>query len=336
MPVLGGVLDAIAAGYCHQLGRWDDAEALLTNLDHERVDGVVQLAVAALLDASRGAVERAGDRLEIVRANTLGLRDGRLDGLLFSGLAERAWGRGHHGAIPDIVEEGIERTTDKEMIAWLALVGLRAADAPGEAADSWLDLLGGLGMYADARRLGPAAELRSAAATGAAERTRLAGSSEPDAWSNAVAAWERTGFPFPAAYSRWRHAEAVLLAGGSRDEAVDLFAAAHSAAVGLGARPLAAAIEQAARRARLAVGTGPAEPQPAGAGNDFGITAREFEVLELLARGWTNKQIAESLFISEKTARVHVSHLLTKLAVSTRGAAVDVAFRNNLISRGKA
>ena len=40
-------------------------------------------------------------------------------------------------------------------------------------------------------------------------------------------------------------------------------------------------------------------------------------MLELLARGWTNKQIAESLFISEKTARVHVSHLLTKLACPT-------------------
>ena len=54
-------------------------------------------------------------------------------------------------------------------------------------------------------------------------------------------------------------------------------------------------------------------------------------MLELLARGWTNKQIAESLFISEKTARVHVSHLLTKLAVPTRGAAVDVAHRHGLL-----
>ena len=99
MPVLAGVLDAIAAGYCHQLGRWDEADALLTTLDPGRLDGIVQLVVAALLDADRGDVERAGDRLEIVRANTLGLRDGRLDGLLFRGLAERAWSRGHLGAV---------------------------------------------------------------------------------------------------------------------------------------------------------------------------------------------------------------------------------------------
>jgi DNA-binding CsgD family transcriptional regulator len=332
--VLAGVLEAIAAAYCHQLGRWDEAEALLTTLDHERVDGVVQLAVAALLDTSRGYVERAGDRLEIVRANTLGLRDGRLDGLLFTGLAERAWSRGHLSAVPAVVDEGIQRTTDKELIAWLTLVGLRAADTAGEGVERWLVQLTELGEFADRRLLGTAAELRSAAATGVAERTRISGTSDPAAWSAAVGAWDRTGFPFPAAYCRWRLAEAVLLAGGDRDDAIEPFTAAHSSAVALGARPLAAAIEQAARRARLSVGaTASAEPQLAGSDNDFGITAREFEVLELLARGWTNKQIAESLFISEKTARVHVSHLLTKLAVPTRGAAVDVAHRHGLLDR---
>jgi DNA-binding CsgD family transcriptional regulator len=330
--VLAGVLEAIAAAYCHQLGRWDEADALLTTLDPERVDGIVQLTVAALLDTSRGHVERAGDRLEIVRANTLGLRDGRLDGLLFTGLAERAWSRGHLSAIPAVVDEGIERTTDKELVAWLALAGLRAADKPDDPVNRWLAQLSELGEFADRRQLGPAAELRSAAATGVAERTRIGGASDPDAWSTAVGAWERTGFPFPIAYCRWRFAEAVLLAGGGRDEAVEPFSAAHSSAVALGARPLVAAIEQAARRARLPIGAAASEPS-AGGDNQFGITAREFEVLELLARGWTNKQIAESLFISEKTARVHVSHLLTKLAVSTRGAAVDVAHRHGLLDR---
>ena len=125
----------------------------------------------------------------------------------------------------------------------------------------------------------------------------------------------------------------MLASGGDRDDAAALFAAASSAAVDLGAGPLTAAIEQSARRARIAV-AGASAPEPAGRSTDgeFGITAREFEVLELLARGWTNKQIAESLFISEKTARVHVSHLLTKLAVPTRGAAVDVAHRHGLLT----
>jgi DNA-binding CsgD family transcriptional regulator/tetratricopeptide (TPR) repeat protein len=334
MPVLAGVLDAIAAGYCHQLGRWADAEGLLSALEPQRLDGIVQLAVAAMLDTDRGDAGRAGDRLEIVRANTLGLRDGRIDGLLFRGLAERAWSRGHHGAVAAIVEEGMNRTTDKELAAWLALVGLRAAEGGGAAVDNWVETLRLLRDYADSHRLGPAAELRSAATTGEAELTRLGGTPDPQRWASAAAAWERTGFPFPAAYCCWRQAEAVLASGGDRENATALFAAASSAAIELGAQPLAAAIGQSARRARIAVaGNAPDPGTGRSTEGDFGITAREFDVLELLARGWTNKQIAESLFISEKTARVHVSHLLTKLGVPTRGAAVDVAHRHGLLDR---
>jgi DNA-binding CsgD family transcriptional regulator/tetratricopeptide (TPR) repeat protein len=335
MPFLAGVLDAIAAGYFHQLGRWTEADALLTRFDAQRLDGIVQLVVGALVDADRGDVERAGDRLETVRANTLGLRDGRLDGMLFRGLAERAWSRGHTGAVADIVNEGMRRTTDREMAAWLALVGLRAVDeGAGEEVSRWVSALGALGDYAELHRLGSAAELRAAAATGEAERSRLRGPVDPQRWADAVAAWERSGFPWPVAYCRWRQAEAVLAAGGSRDEAGALLAGACAAAAELGARPLAAHIEQAARRARLPLPSSSTEPASERSGDDdFGITAREFEVLELLARGWTNKRIAETLFISEKTARVHVSHLLTKLAVPTRGAAVDVAHRFGLLDR---
>ena len=338
MPVLAGVLDAIAAGYCHQLGRWAEAAELFGDLDPQRLDGIVQLVVAAQLDIDRGELDRAGDRLELVRANTLGFRDGRLDGLLFRGLAERAWSRGHAGAVAAIVDEGMQRTTDREMVAWLALVGLRAADSggPGGDVDRWVGTLRDLAAYADRLGLGPAAELRSAAATGDAELSRLRGPAEPQLWASAVAAWEATGFPLPAVYCRWRHAEALLAAGGHREEAADLYELASTGALDLGAKPLAAAIEQSARRARVAVAVPVVESAPRRRTDDgFGITARELEVLELLARGWTNKQIAESLFISEKTARVHVSHLLTKMAVPTRGAAVDVAHRHGLLDRGQ-
>ena len=78
MPVLAGVLDAIAAGYCHQLGRWAEAEGLLSDLDPHRLDGIVQLVVGALLDADRGD-RRACRRppRDWSGPNTLGLRDGR-------------------------------------------------------------------------------------------------------------------------------------------------------------------------------------------------------------------------------------------------------------------
>jgi DNA-binding NarL/FixJ family response regulator len=59
----------------------------------------------------------------------------------------------------------------------------------------------------------------------------------------------------------------------------------------------------------------------------LGLTARERQVLQLLARGYTNRQVASELVISVKTASVHVSHILTKLGVSSRLEAAAVAQR---------
>jgi DNA-binding NarL/FixJ family response regulator len=80
-----------------------------------------------------------------------------------------------------------------------------------------------------------------------------------------------------------------------------------------------------ARRARLPLG----EETPAGDAG-FGLTDREREVLHLLAEGRSNPQIAEALFISRKTASVHVSHILGKLGVASRGEAAAVAHRHGL------
>ena len=59
----------------------------------------------------------------------------------------------------------------------------------------------------------------------------------------------------------------------------------------------------------------------------FDLTPRELEVLQLVAQGRTNPQIGEELFISRKTASVHVSNILSKLGVRTRGEAAAVAHR---------
>ena len=61
-----------------------------------------------------------------------------------------------------------------------------------------------------------------------------------------------------------------------------------------------------------------------------GLTGREVEVLELVASGKTNRQIAEALFISEKTVARHVSNIFTKLAVSSRAAATAYAYQHGL------
>ncbi len=81
-----------------------------------------------------------------------------------------------------------------------------------------------------------------------------------------------------------------------------------------------------APRERAAVKEAPAPL----AGDSFNLTPRERDVLRLLARGWTNRQIAEELYISPKTASVHVSNILGKLAVGGRGEAAALAHRLRL------
>jgi DNA-binding NarL/FixJ family response regulator len=96
-----------------------------------------------------------------------------------------------------------------------------------------------------------------------------------------------------------------------------------------GAVPLRDECEALARRARVPLGEQRKAPEPT-AGDPFGLTPREREVLELVAAGRTNRQIGEELFMSEKTASVHVSRILAKLEVSTRGEAGAVAHRLGL------
>ncbi|WUH78902.1 response regulator transcription factor [Streptomyces sp. NBC_00435] len=66
----------------------------------------------------------------------------------------------------------------------------------------------------------------------------------------------------------------------------------------------------------------------------MGLTSRERDVLRLVAVGHTNRQIAEELFISPKTASVHVSNILAKLGVAGRGEAAALAHRLRLFGSG--
>jgi DNA-binding NarL/FixJ family response regulator len=86
-----------------------------------------------------------------------------------------------------------------------------------------------------------------------------------------------------------------------------------------------------ARKMRLRLGGKPSTVAEGSAGAPYGLTARELEVLVLMAAGRTNRQIAEALFISRSTASVHVSHILAKLGVATRTEAATVALGQGLI-----
>ena len=167
-----------------------------------------------------------------------------------------------------------------------------------------------------------------------AERSRLQGDSDPERWRAAAAAWERLERPFEAAYTRYRQAEALLAGGMSRQQAETVLRAAHQTTGTLGAGPLRREIESLAQRGRLSLeepaattATPQAPPSPT---VSLGLTRREAEVLALVAEGRTNRQIAQALFITEKTASLHVSHILAKLGVAGRGEAAALAHRLGL------
>jgi DNA-binding NarL/FixJ family response regulator len=171
---------------------------------------------------------------------------------------------------------------------------------------------------------------------GEAELARLGGRSDPYLWSAAAKAWERLGEPYPSAYARWREAEAQLLSGVPRDQVESLLRAAYTTVSELGAGPLRAEIEALARRGRLTLGpepatTPPSSSQPPSPLERLGLTTREQEVLALVALGRTNREIAESLFISPKTATVHVSNILSKLGVRGRVEAATIAHRLGMV-----
>ncbi|MGY1710192.1 ATP-binding protein [Geodermatophilus sp. SYSU D00758] len=157
-----------------------------------------------------------------------------------------------------------------------------------------------------------------------AESARLAGRADVGLWRAAVHAFGY-GHVYEQARSRWRLAEA-LLAGDDRAAAAGELRAAVIVAGRLGAVPLREAVAALARRARLPLEAGGRVVAP-----DAVFTPRESEVLGLLARGRTNRQIGAELYISEKTASVHVSNILAKLGAGSRTEAVAVAAARGLL-----
>jgi DNA-binding NarL/FixJ family response regulator len=185
-----------------------------------------------------------------------------------------------------------------------------------------LDRIGSPGEHAgDVLSSDAAAHLEHATAT----LTRLT-APDPDAWARAAIAWTELGDPWAEATARLREADAAASTGRA-DRATEALRDANRIAVELGAASLLDEITAVSRRTRISLHA----PDPVRLDDTsiskLGLTPREAEVLGLVATGNTNRQIGETLYVSEKTASVHVSNILRKLAVTSRVDAAAVAQR---------
>ena len=211
-----------------------------------------------------------------------------------------------------------------------------AAEAAARAAgdDLWADLQPIAAREAERGSGGAAEQAAADMTTIEADRRRAAGDPTIDAWSLAADRWRARGNPYLVADARWHEGEARLTSG-DRPGAATALAEARDIAAGLGARPMQAAVEALAARARIVLEedgavADAAETTSSVPADPFGLTARERDVLPLLLQGRTNRQIAESLFISESTAGVHVSNIIGKLGATSRTEAATIAVRLRL------
>ena len=267
------------------------------------------------------------------------------------------WGGDPAGALA-IAQDGFERLAEMDdavILGQLALPAVRAAADIAVAARAARDQVGAssavegardvIGRYrrSTERLTDPDALARHEIAWRmdlcAAELARADGDDDPEHWAALRPALQARPNPFLEAYALWREAEA---AAGSGDPVAAAVALRDASAVArrIGAALLTERIDGLARRLRIEVvpQARAAEPAPsvnpeseaAVPADPFGLTTREREVLALVAEGYTNRRIADELFISESTAGVHVSHILAKLGVESRTEAATVAVRLGL------
>ncbi|WP_459714244.1 ATP-binding protein [Actinophytocola sp. KF-1] len=328
--IVGNQVRALA-----ELSRWDEALDTTADPTDQGADPFTRLPVdqtRADLYLKRGDVAAAAELLAPAAATLAGQDDVQFGTELAALQALMALQEGRWTDARAAVREGLRvalSADNQHRAARLTAIGVRVeADAgldDGLARADEILAAGEAHLAAlTADGVVPLPRTERSLALARAERTRLA-TPDPAAWAAvvAIAAHDR----YLLGYARFREAEALLSARGSRQQAATALAEAAAVATSLGAAPLAEEVRALAERARLTLSSAP--PSPA-ADDPHGLTAREAEVLALVGRGRTNAEIAEQLFISTKTASVHVSNILRKLGLKSRIQAAAVAQRRGL------
>ncbi len=347
----GAWVPTFAAELAIDAGEYDAAAAYLRTTGrtsgNSRVNVELRRAELALGRGDDAVARTSIEEAEALLVDSLEPQFVAVAGVLRAELDRRS---GHPVCAREAVESALERlefcSDDTVRLARLAATGVAVeADLAQRARD-----LGDAEAEADAiaraaimlsRAQAAAAAGRpmetAYAATAVAHHLRATGDDPGEAWSAAAQAWTERERPLLVAAAQ-RHAAEACLACGRRDSAAEAAGIALAGARRIGAVWLVDELEGLIARARLTL-----EPDRNGANaadgtapdtdddlDPFGLTPRERQVLTLVARGATNREIGAELFMAEKTASVHVSRILAKLDVRSRTEAAAVAHRLGL------
>ncbi len=334
---LTGLLGAYAATAMVPLGRLAEAREILRDVLSSRPGGIIGInarETAAVIAIRTGDLEEAATHLERLRELAVNFEE--LPGLHGPGvLAEYLLATGRPTEAIALLQRTVAAHTNAEpkygdtLLLWAARA---AAALPPSRRRAALDTV----MAARARSAVPPFAggdrdpgQRAVQALFEAEEARChAEPDEVERWREAVPLADAAGLRFVATDARLRLAEA-LLAVRNRREAALLLREAHAMAEEMGTLRLRDEIAEVAASARVALDE-PAVPAPA-AGQANGLTRREQEVMAHLVAGRSYSEIAEALFISEKTVSVHVSNVLRKTGTSSRVEAAAWGRRNGAV-----
>ncbi|WP_457323331.1 helix-turn-helix transcriptional regulator [Roseateles sp. P5_E11] len=325
---MGASVAQLLARALMAVGRWDDALDLIgeaRELDPSPLGSLQLSQVGGLIAAGRGNLAAAERALKALAAAEESPQDAprRAAAQRQLSMAIALLQGGPAAAVEAGHGIGALRGWLPPRLLWPLIAHAWRACIGSGRADALRDLL----VESSEHLAQPGPVERACALTSLAERSRLGGGSDAVAWGAAVAAWQEIGNLPWLAYALMRQGSAWLAAG-QRGAAIAALRRAALFARQLGAEPLSAQLATVAGRGRVELwpdegGAPPASPQ--------GLTAREVEVLALLVEGRSNREIAAALFISVKTASVHVSNILAKLEVPSRGAAAAAAHRLGLV-----
>jgi ATP/maltotriose-dependent transcriptional regulator MalT len=331
-----------------EAGEWEQASMILRSIRGRQVGNTLVNLDLRRAELALGLGDHASAREWLEEAAEVGaaMDEPQFTGVLGALLAELERREGDLEAARAALQATLDRIeTRNEDAARLARVSATGTTVEADAAQRARDLgepederLAIAGAATHLARAAAAAETGGPLevawlATARAERSRAAGMADPTEYALAAQAWTELERPYRAAVTRFLEAQAHASAG-DRVAAAAAAADAREISLRIGATWVRDEVDGLVVRARLAPSeshdeqaSGTAEPEVE---DPFGLTPRERQVLELIAKGATNREIGAELFMAEKTASVHVSRILMKLDVRSRTEAAGVAHRLGL------